>query len=50
MTMMNLLIALPISSQLPYGVTQYIKGRDKQSPKRRTAKEIGFLQFSDSKE
>lgn len=38
----NLLIALPISSQLPYGVTQYIKGNDRQSPKKRTAKEINF--------
>jgi len=47
---MNLLIALPMSSQLPYGVTQYNKGNDKQSPKKRTAKEFGFLHSSNSKE
>lgn len=32
-----------MSSQLPYGVTEYIKGNDRQSPRKRTAKEIDLV-------
>jgi hypothetical protein len=40
MIMINLLIALPMSSQLPCAVTPNISGIAKQSPKSRTAENI----------